>query len=56
MFILKVKIQGQSQEMLAAACMQFLGKSERQIQKIALETLEGKMYGMAIKNYLKNFF
>ena len=42
--------------MLAAACMQFLGKSERQIQKIALETLEGKMYGMAIKNYLKNFF
>merc|ERR1719466_605665 len=39
--VAQVKIQGQSQEMLAAACMQFLGKSERQIQSIALETLEG---------------
>jgi len=39
--VAQVKIQGQSQEMLAAACMQFLGKSERQVQQIALETLEG---------------
>jgi len=39
--VAQVKIQGQSQEMLAAACMQFLGKSEREIQSVALETLEG---------------
>jgi len=41
MGVAQVKIQGQSQEMLAAACMQFLGKKEREIQAIALETLEG---------------
>jgi len=28
-------------EMLQAACQQFLGKSEADIHKIALETLEG---------------
>lgn len=39
--VAQVKIQGQSQEMLANACMQFLGKSENQIRGIALETLEG---------------
>jgi len=39
--VAQVKIQGQSQEMLAAACMQFLGKAETDIRKIALETLEG---------------
>merc|ERR1712002_115143 len=39
--VAQVKIQGQSQEMLAAACMQFLGKKEREIQAIALETMEG---------------
>ncbi len=38
---LQVKVQGQNQEMLAAACQQFLGKSEAQIQNVALETLEG---------------
>jgi len=41
MGVAQVKIQGQSQEMLAAACMQFLGKKEREIQAVALETLEG---------------
>ena len=41
MGIAQIKIQGQSQEMLAAACMQFLGKSPKQISKIVLETLEG---------------
>ena len=40
--VAQVKIQGSSQEMLANACMQFLGKSEREIHDIALETLEGK--------------
>ena len=43
MGVAQVKIQGQSQEMLAAACMQFLGKKEREIQAIALETLEGSL-------------
>lgn len=37
----QVKIQGQSQEMLAAACELFLGKSENEIRKVAQETLEG---------------
>jgi flotillin len=36
-----VKIQGQNEEMLQAACQQFLGKSEEEIRKIARETLEG---------------
>lgn len=39
--VAQVKIQGQNQEMLANACMQFLGKSETEIREIALETLEG---------------
>ncbi len=37
----QVKIQGQNEEMLLAACEQFLGKNEDQIQQVALETLEG---------------
>nr|CAD7596488.1 unnamed protein product [Timema genevievae] len=37
----QVKIQGQNEEMLLAACEQFLGKSETEIQHIALVTLEG---------------
>jgi flotillin len=37
----QVKIQGQNEDMLAAACQQFLGKSEEEIRKIARETLEG---------------
>ncbi|XP_076347544.1 flotillin-1-like [Tachypleus tridentatus] len=39
--IAQVKVQGQSMEMLRAACQQFLGKSESEINHIALETLEG---------------
>ncbi|EDO47182.1 predicted protein [Nematostella vectensis] len=39
--IAQVKIQGQNQEMLHAACQQFLGKSAEQTRHIALETLEG---------------
>ncbi|KAJ8922360.1 hypothetical protein NQ315_004303 [Exocentrus adspersus] len=39
--IAQVKIQGQNEEMLLAACEQFLGKSEHEIQHIALVTLEG---------------
>ena len=38
---LQVKIQGQNEEMLLAACEQFLGKTEEEIQQVALETLEG---------------
>lgn len=39
--IAQVKIQGQNEEMLQAACQQFLGKTENEIRKIAQETLEG---------------
>jgi flotillin len=40
--IAQVKIQGQNEEMLLTACEQFLGKSNiREIEKVALETLEG---------------
>lgn len=40
--VAQIKIQGQNQEMLLTACEQFLGKSSiREIEKVALETLEG---------------
>lgn len=39
--IAQVKIQGQNQEMLYAACQQFLGKSQEEVRSVALETLEG---------------
>lgn len=39
--VAQVKIQGQNEEMLQAACQQFLGKRESEIQLIARETLEG---------------
>lgn len=39
--IAQVKIQGQNEEMLLAACEQFLGKKDIEIQHIALVTLEG---------------
>jgi len=39
--IAQVKVQGQNEEMLLAACEQFLGKTEDEIQQVALETLEG---------------
>lgn len=39
--IAQVKIQGQNEEMLLAACEQFLGKTDAEIQHIALVTLEG---------------
>jgi len=39
--VAQVRIQGQNMEMLETACQQFLGKSEANIKRIALETLEG---------------
>jgi flotillin len=39
--IAQVKVQGQNEVMLHAACQQFLGKSEAEIKTVALETLEG---------------
>ncbi|KAL5104582.1 Flotillin-1 [Taenia crassiceps] len=39
--VAQVKIQSANSDMLSAACEQFLGKSEREIQEIAKETLEG---------------
>ncbi|KAF7273264.1 flotillin-1 isoform X2 [Rhynchophorus ferrugineus] len=44
--IAQVKIQGQNEEMLLAACEQFLGKSEHEIEQIALVTLEGHQRAM----------
>ncbi|XP_050308375.1 flotillin-1 [Anthonomus grandis grandis] len=44
--IAQVKIQGQNEEMLLAACEQFLGKSEHEIEHIALVTLEGHQRAM----------
>lgn len=40
-FYAQVKIQGQNQDMLEAACELFLGKSESEIRNVAQETLEG---------------
>ncbi|CAH0392217.1 unnamed protein product [Bemisia tabaci] len=39
--VAQVKIQGQNEELLLTACEQFLGKTEKEIQHIALLTLEG---------------
>ncbi|KAK7094896.1 flotillin-1-like isoform X3 [Littorina saxatilis] len=39
--IAQVKIQGSNEDMLQSACELFLGKSEREIQSVAQETLEG---------------
>ncbi|XP_012945240.1 flotillin-1 isoform X1 [Aplysia californica] len=39
--IAQVKIQGGNDKLLQAACELFLGKSEREIRKVAQETLEG---------------
>lgn len=39
--IAQVKVQGSNEEMLSAACQQFLGKREREICEVAKETLEG---------------
>ncbi|ERL93294.1 hypothetical protein D910_10590 [Dendroctonus ponderosae] len=44
--IAQVKIQGQNEEMLSAACEQFLGKSANEIEHIALVTLEGHQRAM----------
>ncbi|KAK7788425.1 hypothetical protein R5R35_013829 [Gryllus longicercus] len=56
--IAQVKIQGQNEEMLLAACEQFLGKPESEIQHIALVTLEGHqraiMGSMTVEGYLKS--
>uniref|UniRef100_F1KXW5 Flotillin-1 n=1 Tax=Ascaris suum TaxID=6253 RepID=F1KXW5_ASCSU len=39
--IAQVKVESRKKETLATACRLFLGKSEHEIQQIALETLEG---------------
>jgi len=39
--IAQVKIKGKNEEMLHNACQQFLGKRTIEIEKVALETLEG---------------
>lgn len=43
-FPLQVKVQGQNEEMLLAACEQFLGKAEQEIRRVALETLGNLSY------------
>ncbi|KAI1305372.1 Flotillin-1 [Halotydeus destructor] len=56
--IAQVKIQGQNNEMLRAACEQFLGKSESEISNVARETLEGHqraiMASMTVEEIYKN--
>jgi len=39
--IAQVKVEGRNKEMLSIACRVFLGKTEHEIQQVALETLEG---------------
>lgn len=39
--IAQVKVQGQNKDMLLQACQQFLGKTEREVEMVAMETLEG---------------
>lgn len=56
--IAQVKVQGQNEEMLLAACEQFLGKSEDEVRQVALETLEGHqraiMGGMTVEEIYKD--
>uniref|UniRef100_A0A8D9APA1 Flotillin-1 n=1 Tax=Cacopsylla melanoneura TaxID=428564 RepID=A0A8D9APA1_9HEMI len=56
--VAQVKIQAQNEEMLMTACEQFLGKTEDEIQHIALVTLEGHqraiMGSMSVEGYLKS--
>jgi len=57
--IAQVKVQGQNEEMLLAACEQFLGKDNSQIRRVALETLEGHqraiMGSMTVEVFTYNF-
>ncbi|XP_022110844.1 flotillin-1-like isoform X1 [Acanthaster planci] len=39
--IAQVKVQGQNKDMLLQACQQFLGKTEQEVEQVAMETLEG---------------
>ncbi|XP_038063791.1 flotillin-1-like [Patiria miniata] len=39
--IAQVKVQGQNKDMLLQACQQFLGKTEHEVEMVAMETLEG---------------
>ncbi|XP_037075342.1 flotillin-1-like [Pollicipes pollicipes] len=56
--IAQVKVQGQNEEMLLAACEQFLGKTEDEVRQVALETLEGHqraiMGGMTVEEIYKD--
>jgi len=56
--IAQVKIQGQNDDMLRAACEQFLGKSEKDVMNVAKETLEGHqraiMASMTVEEIYKN--
>ena len=56
--IAQVKIQGQSIDMLRAACELFLGKSEKEIAEVIKETLEGHqraiMASMTVEDIYKN--
>ena len=54
-FHLQVKVQGQNEEMLHAACQQFLGKSEQEIRNVALETLV-RLKRIKIKNWKEHMF
>ncbi|XP_014670272.1 PREDICTED: flotillin-1-like [Priapulus caudatus] len=56
--VAQVKVHGQNKEMLEAACQQFLGKSDEEVENIAKETLEGHqraiMGNMTVEGYLSS--
>ncbi len=52
----QVKIQGQNEEMLLAACEQFLGKNEEEIQQVRFYTRNCECYNCDQKNKETNKF
>ncbi len=52
----QVKIQGQNEEMLLAACEQFLGKNEEEIQQVRFYTRNYECYNCDQKTIAGNKF
>ena len=44
--IAQIKIESTNREMLHTACKQFLGRTQAEIEYVALETLEGHQRGI----------
>ncbi len=43
---MQIKIESTNKEMLHTACKQFLGRTQAEIEYVALETLEGHQRGI----------